>query len=173
MLYYHWRIQFTTSATSVAYSRSGTTPFRNDWAEVISAIIEMKANLNSQDERGRTALSYYAEIGREILDVERLMDLGLWLLEQRDDKARTPLLLASELRHRRVAELLLDTGQVDADAKDNRGRTPPSGAAGDAHEAIVKLLVATGMSMLMQKMMMAGRRNHGLPGMSMRLSSSF
>ena len=114
---------------------------RNDWGEVVHAILEMEADLNSQDEHRRTALFYCAESGRTLY-AKHLVDLGAFL-DQPDDEQQTPLLVASRLGHREVVELLI-TGQVNTESKDDDGRTPLSWAAKNGHEAVVRLLLEKG-----------------------------
>ena len=114
---------------------------RNDWGEVVDAVLEMKADLNSQDEHRRTALFYCAESGRASY-AKQFMDLGAFL-DQPDDNQQTPLLVASRLGHREVIEFLI-TGHVSTESKDNRGQTPLSWAAMKGHEAVVRLLLEKG-----------------------------
>ena len=115
---------------------------RNDWSEVVNAVLEMKAGLNSQDEGRRTALSYCAEFGRESY-VKLLVDRGAFL-DQPDDKQRTPLLLAFQLGHGKVIELLLNTGHVNVEVTEEDGRTLLSQAAERGQEAVVRLLLKKG-----------------------------
>lgn len=116
---------------------------RNDWSEVVDALLEMKADLNSQDEHRRTALFYCAESGRDSY-AKRLVDLGAFL-DQPDDEQQTPLFVASRLGHWKVVELLLNTGQVNIEVEDKEGRTPLWWAASSGHEAVVRLLLERGV----------------------------
>ncbi|GAB1317054.1 hypothetical protein MFIFM68171_07264 [Madurella fahalii] len=115
---------------------------RNDWSEVVNAILEMKADPNSQDETRRTALFYCAESGRESY-VKILLDHGAFL-DPLDDTQRTPLLVASQLGHRNVVDLLLQTKQVNIDATDKQRCTPLLRAAERGHEAVVRVLLEKG-----------------------------
>ncbi|RYP61522.1 hypothetical protein DL771_010109 [Monosporascus sp. 5C6A] len=112
---------------------------RNNWSEVVSSILEMKADPNSKDEDGRTAISYCAEFGH---DLKPYIDRGAFL-DLLDKKLRTPLSWAAEKGHEAIAKLLLEKG-ADIEAKDNIGQTPLLWAAMEGHEAIVKLLLEKG-----------------------------
>ncbi|RYP07700.1 hypothetical protein DL765_009042 [Monosporascus sp. GIB2] len=112
---------------------------RNNWSEVVSLILEMKADPNSKDENGRTAISYCAEFGH---DLKPYIDRGAFL-DLIDKKVRTPLSWAVEKGHKAIAKLLLEKG-ANTEVKDGNGRTPLSWAAVKGHEAIVKLLVERG-----------------------------
>ncbi|KAI9774161.1 MAG: hypothetical protein M1840_005254 [Geoglossum simile] len=114
---------------------------RNDWSEVVSAILDMKANPNSGEDN-RTAISYSAELGYELY-VKPLIDLGASLdLSEKDQ--RTPLFWSAQNGHANIAELLLNTGYVDPNRLDVAGRTPLWMAAAGGHEAVVKLLFEKG-----------------------------
>lgn len=115
---------------------------RNDWSEVVDAVLEMKASLNSYDEHRRTALFYCAKSGREKY-VKLLVDLGAFL-DQPDNKQQTPLSVASQFGHQKVVGVLLDTGQVNIEATDKERYTPLSWAAAGGHEAVVRLLLEKG-----------------------------
>jgi ankyrin repeat protein len=115
---------------------------RNDWGEVVYAVLEMKGDVNSQDEHCRTALFYCAASGRASY-AKQFVDLGAFL-DQPDDEQQTPLLVASRLGHREVVELLI-TGQANTESKDNHyGQTPLSWAAEEGHEAVVRLILEKG-----------------------------
>ncbi|KAM5357790.1 hypothetical protein ACJZ2D_015905 [Fusarium nematophilum] len=115
---------------------------RNDWSEVVYAILEMKANPNSQDKDGRTAISYCAQFGYQSY-LRTFIDLGTFL-DQPDKDQRTPLLWAAQTGRVYAAELLLDTGNVDLNRRDVDGWTPLWVAADNGHEAIVGLLLEKG-----------------------------
>jgi hypothetical protein len=71
---------------------------RNDWFEVVSAILEMKAKPNSGDENDKTALSYSAEFGFQEY-IKPLVDQGAFLDLSNTD-GRTPLWTAGGERAR-------------------------------------------------------------------------
>ncbi|KAH7136361.1 hypothetical protein EDB81DRAFT_725201, partial [Dactylonectria macrodidyma] len=115
---------------------------RNDWSEVVGAILEMKANPNSRDEGGRTAISYCAELGYELY-VKALIDQGASLdLSEKD--SRSPLFWTAQNGHANIAKLLLNTGNVDANRPGANGRTPLSIAVENRHEVVVRLLLEKG-----------------------------
>lgn len=115
---------------------------RNNWNEVVDAILEMKGNPNSQDEDGRTAVSYCAELGFESY-LKPLIDLGTFL-DLPDNDQRTPLLWAANTGHTDIARTLLDTGHVDCNRQDTNGQTPLSYAVENGHGFTVELLLGNG-----------------------------
>ncbi|KAH6982589.1 ankyrin repeat-containing domain protein [Ilyonectria destructans] len=115
---------------------------RNDWSEVVYAILEMKANPNSQDEDGRTAISYCAQFGYQSY-LRPFIDLGTFL-DQPDKDQRTPLHWAAQTGRIYASKLLLDTGHVDLNRRDVAGWTPLRWAAEKGHEAVVRLLLEKG-----------------------------
>ncbi|KAH6714364.1 hypothetical protein BKA61DRAFT_673660 [Leptodontidium sp. MPI-SDFR-AT-0119] len=126
---------------------------RNNWSEVVYAILEMKANPNSQDKDGRTAISYCAQFGYQSY-LQSFIDLGTFL-DQPDKDQRTPLHWAAQNGHpdaavvgRRngheaVVRLLLEKG-AELEAKDWNSLTPLSWAARNGHDAVVQLLLEKG-----------------------------
>jgi ankyrin repeat protein len=118
---------------------------RNDWSEVVSALLEMKASPSSQDVNGRTAISYCAELGHEPY-VKLLIDLGAFL-DQPDEGQRTSLFWAAQSGQRNVAELLLNTGHVNVKATAEDGGTPLQLAVENGHEAVARLLLEKGAAM--------------------------
>jgi len=113
-----------------------------DWNEVINAVLEMKAGLDSQDEHRGTALPSDAELSRDSF-TKALADPEAFLNDL-DDEDQTPLLLASKVGHEKVVELLLNTGQVNIESKDVYEQTPLSWAAEKGHKAVVSLLLERG-----------------------------
>ncbi|RYO91954.1 hypothetical protein DL762_001892 [Monosporascus cannonballus] len=115
---------------------------RNEWDEVVLACLELKADVNSQDEEGRTALSYSAELGSERW-AERFIDLGA-RLDWADTSQNTPLAWAVKGGHLKLAKDLLDTRQVNLDIRNSDGETPLWQAADKGDEGMVQLLLARG-----------------------------
>jgi hypothetical protein len=66
---------------------------------------------------------------------------GLMSADSMNEKSRTPLSFAAEMRHEAVIKLLLDTGKAEVDSKDLRYRTPLSWPAENGHEGVVQLLL--------------------------------
>jgi len=115
---------------------------RNDWSEVVGAILEMKADPNSQDEKHKTALSYCAESGHERY-ARLLLNSGAFV-DAQDDQYQTPLLLASRAGHEKVVRILLETKQVNMEARAKDAWMPLSSAVEHGHEAVVRLLLEFG-----------------------------
>ncbi|KAH6974791.1 ankyrin repeat-containing domain protein, partial [Ilyonectria destructans] len=115
---------------------------RNNWSEVVSALLEMKANPNSRDEGERTAISYCAELGYEFY-VKALIDRGA-SLDLSEKHQRTPLFWTAQNGHEDIAKLLLNTRYVDANRPDVDGQTPLWVVAENGHEAVIQQLLAKG-----------------------------
>ena len=111
---------------------------RNDWKEVASAILEMKANPNSRDQDGRTAISYCAELNLESY-VKPLIERGASV--DLSENCGSPLIQAVQNEHMNIAELLLGTGYVDVNRVDKGGRTALSWASEQGSEAFVQYLL--------------------------------
>ena len=109
----------------------------------VKLLHEQGANLDVQDEEGRTSLSWAAGARNEAV-TRLLLNTGKVEVNLRDETGRSPLLLAVALGHEVVTRLLLNTGKVEADSRDVDGRSPLSWAAGGGHEAIARLLLSTG-----------------------------
>ncbi|KAJ9300227.1 hypothetical protein DTO271G3_2344 [Paecilomyces variotii] len=84
-------------------------------------------------------LSYIAQSGNAPL-FSCLLDLGYWPHDEKDDKGRTPLLLAAQHGYTDIVKLLLDS-HADIESKDNDGRTPLSWAAYIYGSNTIKLLL--------------------------------
>lgn len=115
----------------------------------LSAILQhtsqITTNLNSQDEDGRSPLSWAAEYGHDSI-VKLLLDTGLVEIDAPDCCYQTPLAFAAEWGREAVAKLLLDTGKVQINARDSHHHTPLSWASENGHPAVVKLLLDTGQA---------------------------
>lgn len=112
---------------------------RNNWTEVISVFLEMRASLEYRDTAGRTALSHCAELGHESL-LRHLIEQGAFL-EPADEEGRTPLHWAASTGQVKCAEILFQAGHVDFNRKATSGATPLHFAAEGKHEVFVKLLL--------------------------------
>ncbi|KAF2855895.1 hypothetical protein T440DRAFT_414789, partial [Plenodomus tracheiphilus IPT5] len=139
-----YRLCFTTIGDFGHEDLQAALPLavRNNWEEVSSAILEMKARPDSQDEKGRTAISYCAELDYRSY-LKRFIDLG-GFLDQADNKNRTPLHWAAEAGHTHVVKLLLDTKHVDFRRPDRNNFTPLHWATCNRRTDIAKLLVEAG-----------------------------
>ncbi|KAK3939988.1 Serine/threonine-protein phosphatase 6 regulatory ankyrin repeat subunit A [Diplogelasinospora grovesii] len=122
---------------------------------------EIRCHVNAKDNRGRTALHWVAEYGRDDL-VRLLVDRGADVsagdeygdtalhraarganIEEKDRGGQTPLYQAAWQGHEAIVRLLLDKG-ANIEEKDQNGRTPLLWAAERGHEAIVRLLLDKG-----------------------------
>ncbi|KAK9437214.1 Het-eN [Metarhizium brunneum] len=65
------------------------------------------------------------------------------VIDEKDERGRTPLMYAAENRHEATARFLLGYG-ADIEANDENGQTPLFFAAGSGHEDIVQLLLKHG-----------------------------
>ena len=127
-------------------------------AELVQLIGE-GANVDFQDEYGRTPLSLAAKEGKAAL-VELLLETRKVNIGSKDRDDRTPMSWAAEGGHEAVVKLLLerydvqydskDNGnqtplqleryEMQYDSKDNDDQTPLQQAAEGGHEAVVELL---------------------------------
>ncbi|CEL00910.1 hypothetical protein ASPCAL00502 [Aspergillus calidoustus] len=96
------------------------------------------ADIESQDEDGRTPLSRAAKDGRE--EVVKLLLQQNANIEARDNDGQFPIILAAKNGHEQVVKLLL-VQNANIEVKDNDGWTPLSWAAENGHEGVIKLLL--------------------------------
>lgn len=134
--------QHLRQALPLAVRNDVQSEAQDGWEGVVSAIMEMKANQDSQDEDGRAAISYSAESGHEMY-VKRLIDLGVFV-DPADKKGQTPLLLAAQSGRARVVKLLLDTKRANIEAAGEDRVTPLGWAAMNGHEDVVRMLLENG-----------------------------
>ncbi|PWI69794.1 hypothetical protein PCL_00706 [Purpureocillium lilacinum] len=118
---------------------------RSNWTEVVDAILELKGNIDSQDEGGRTALSHCAEMGYEET-LTRFLKLGAFA-DLADGRGRTPLHWAALSGQAGIVRLLLQTGQVDWTRDDADGQTALWCALGNDRMDIVQELLDAGVSL--------------------------
>lgn len=111
-------------------------------SSVVEAILESAVGIDSNDNSGRTPLSWAAEKGHGAI-VKLLLDKGANIDSKNKYFGRTPLSWAAEEGHKVVVELLLGKG-ADRDSADKSGQTPLLWAAKKGCEAIVKLLLENG-----------------------------
>jgi ankyrin repeat protein len=98
------------------------------------------ANVDFQDEYGRTPLSLAAKEGHEAR-VKLLLETGKVNIGLKDKDGRTPMSWAAEGGHEAVVKLLLEQYEIRYDSKDNGDQMPQSQAAEGGREAVVELLV--------------------------------
>ena len=98
-------------------------------------------DINSEDGRGRTPLSWAAERGYEEV-VKLLIGTGKVEVDSEDAFGFTPLSHAARKGHPEVVKLLLDTGKVDVNSKGAGYWSMPFVLAISAgHEKVVRLLL--------------------------------
>jgi ankyrin repeat protein len=107
----------------------------------VKLLLEGGADLESIDEKGRTALLLASENGDE--DIIRLLLEGGADIERKDEYGWTPLSLAVRNRDMRIMKLLLEKG-ANIESKVMRGWTPLSFAIKDACQEVIKLLLEKG-----------------------------
>ncbi|POR36793.1 Pfs, ankyrin repeats & 6-phosphofructo-2-kinase [Tolypocladium paradoxum] len=125
---------------------------RNNWPEVVEVILEMNGSPDSQDEGGRTAASYCAELGHWWY-LRTLQDHGAFF--DRIDKAgRTPLHWAAQSGQSTTCSMLLDSQSVDHSAEDHDRQTPFWYALSNGQLQIMDQLLDVGVDI-------DGRNKHG------------
>lgn len=116
--------------------------------EVVRLLLEVSEDTaDMEDDAGRTALSWVAQLGgKDLMDVVKLL-LGTGNVDpdRRDKRGRTPLSWAARIAGEEVAELLLATGRVDVNQVDVTGRGPLGWAAHKDAAAVAKLFLETGI----------------------------
>lgn len=118
---------------------------RNNWNEVVSALLETKADPNSRDDNKDTAISHCAELGYDFC-LETLVDYGA-SLDLSGRFWRTPLHYAAICGHENISKFLLNDGAVDPDRLNSSHETPLLCAARYNHGTIVKQLLAKGVNL--------------------------
>ncbi|KAF2872568.1 hypothetical protein BDV95DRAFT_519432, partial [Massariosphaeria phaeospora] len=122
---------------------------RNDWAEVVSVLLEMKVNPNSThqgpsySQGERTALSYCAELGFSSY-IKPLLEHGSAIDEPSGPESQAPLSQAAKNGHLSIVKLLLESGPVDLNRKDNKGKSSLTHAAEGGHLAVTQILLQHG-----------------------------
>jgi ankyrin repeat protein len=124
-----------------------TDQFNSQWYTIVNAaagnnitdvrtFIAKRVNVNQTDPQGRTALSYAAELAKELLDARAAPD-------QRDKLGNVPLHWAANNGRVELIKLLI-AGHATVDAPDRQGITPLMGAITHNQVAAVKTLLAAG-----------------------------
>jgi ankyrin repeat protein len=129
-----------------------TNQFNSAWYTIVSAaagnnitdvraFIAKRVNVNEADPRGRTALSFAAELGNAEMAKE-LLDAGA-SPDQRDKLGDVPLHWAANNGRVEVIKVLL-AGHAAVDASDRQGITPLMSAISHNQAGSVRALLAGG-----------------------------
>jgi ankyrin repeat protein len=113
---------------------------RNDWGEVVSSLLEMKADRNYQDHNGRNAVSHCAEHGY-IAYLKLFMRLGAHI-DQPDRDGRSPLHWAAKAGQLEVAKILMKTRQVEHNRRDVKRKMPLFYAAEGGYQELFEFLLS-------------------------------
>jgi ankyrin repeat protein len=92
----------------------------NGWSEVVTTLLEMRVKPDMQDEGGRTAASYFAELGQQ-RSLQQLIDNGADL-DMADHTELTPLMYAIKKKRKNIVKQLLNTTRVDCNKRMTNGR---------------------------------------------------
>jgi ankyrin repeat protein len=105
---------------------------------VVRLLIEAKADVDTKDNGGQTALMRAAVNGHE--EVVRLLIEAKADVDAKDPRGWTALMRAAVERHKAVVRLLIEA-EADVDVKDDKGWTVLMWAATSGHEEVVRLLI--------------------------------
>jgi ankyrin repeat protein len=106
--------------------------------KAMKALLKKGAKVDSNDNIGRSPLSYAAGEGHEAV-VRLLIETGIDI-DFKDNDSLTPLLWAASNGHRDVVKLLLDAG-AEPNSKDRFGRTSLWCAIRKGHKVLIDLLL--------------------------------
>lgn len=116
---------------------------KNDWSEVVMALLDLGMFADSEYMNKRTALSHSAQNGNIIITMALLNHNAF--PDIADKTGRTPLSFAAENGHENILKLLLQTGGVRVDSESRQEkRTPLSFAAEKGHDGVVEILLYNG-----------------------------
>lgn len=105
---------------------------------IVEVLIQAKADIDSVDDSGSTALHYCSSNDNPKL-MQLLISKGC-NLNTVDGSHRTPVFVAAGAGNLRCLEMLIDAG-ADVDMHDARGFTPLYAAASGAHDRAVQMLL--------------------------------
>ena len=116
---------------------------QDDHLDIIRLLLDHRANVDLQDDRGSTPLHLATHRMRQEA-VQLLLEHGA-NIALRDDKGQTPLHEAAQRSHLGILQLILDH-DADVNALDNDGLTPLHLAISEASLEAVQLLLKHGAS---------------------------
>jgi ankyrin repeat protein len=109
---------------------------------LILVVVVMSTNINAGSTRGDTAMYLDAVRQGDLDKVRRYIDQGI-IVDARDARDRTALLLATHANHIAIAELLIRSG-ADVNARDDIDDTPYLYAGAEGRLEILSMTVAAG-----------------------------
>ena len=112
-----------------------------DIQRLVNTLISKGANVDAQDDTGRTALFWAVDKGKQD-SVIQLINAGA-AVDNGDHNETTPLSWAARKNNTSVISTLL-SAHAKLDLRDKHGRTPLSWAAGSGQESVVKQLIKAG-----------------------------
>ncbi len=133
-----------TASVIVRY-RKGWTPLI--WAafygneDMVELLLKYDKNPNAREPLGRTALSFAAENGHEVIVGKFILLEEKMNRDSPDSYSHTPLSYAARQGHLKTVQLLLQFG-VDPNVQSETGQTPLLHAVWNGHLGIVILLLA-------------------------------
>jgi hypothetical protein len=126
--------------------QDGSTPLlaaaREGDVAILSALLAAGADINAEDDAGRSALLWAAAEGR-LEAVQHILAVDGTQLDAATRSGNTPLHRAAAYGHREVVSLLLTAG-ADIDCVNEEGATALSRAARWGHADVVRLLLKAG-----------------------------
>jgi ankyrin repeat protein len=114
---------------------------RYDHQSMVRLLLEKKADVNSQDFEGVTALSWASAQGLSNV-VQQLLSCDGVRVDLLDQELRSPLVWSARKGKLQTMNLLLEYGKPAINRKDMKGRTALSFAAERGHFSIVQRLLA-------------------------------
>ncbi|KAM6478850.1 hypothetical protein HDV62DRAFT_370078 [Trichoderma sp. SZMC 28011] len=152
---------FAKGFNRITLSKYLTLAARNGWDEIASVLLEMKAEPNSRDDRGRTAASYFAESGQQ-QSLQRLVDMDADLdLADFDDM--TPLAYAASNGHEDIVRLLLETDRVELKPSYSGEKNALWLAVDQNHMDIIEQFIDKGVDVRLRN-----HKDHGLLDLAIR-----
>ncbi|CAG1989694.1 unnamed protein product [Fusarium graminearum] len=136
-----WHLCFTDTRDFDRHQLRQALPLaaRNGWTDVSYAILEMKGDVDSKDESGRTSISYWAEHGQLSL-LQYFVGLGA-SVNTEDNQGRTPLIFAVKYKQEMAVNKLLHARLADHSKKDKEGMTALHWAIKNGLVGIMHLLL--------------------------------